>query len=130
MFLALVSCTNEPPGLSGNRERWEQAGVDDYRWSVSAQCFGACGSVVVTVRNHEPVKVKYWPPRGDAEEFLYPPLTVDRLFTDLAERSADVDEVRPAYNPALGYPMEVLFDYEEQAIDDELTYVVEFLRPR
>lgn len=51
--------------------------------------------------------------------------TVEKLFDAIQDAiKRDADEVTVTYDPALGYPSNISIDFEEMAIDDEITFVV------
>jgi hypothetical protein len=131
-ILLFGACTS---GTSESRHKWEAAEVNDYRWKVSSRCFGPCGTIVATVVDGEPVSWRYLASTGgprldltdeDLDDWSFPSLTVEGLFDEIDETESEAIEVE--FDEALGYPIHIFFDYVVDAIDDEVTYSVEFLR--
>ena len=102
-------------------QRWLDAGIADYRFSVQAQCF--CPQVdpaVVTVRDGAVVSVE---PSGS---FVWPEVmvAVPDLFVSIDDARDKYDEVDVTYDEQLGYPRRIFEDRIGNAIDDEVTFVV------
>lgn len=134
---SLVACGNSPPpgaGPSGSSsepplqdqdaaayQRWVESGIDDYRFSVTAQCFCVEQEpLVVTVRDGQVVSVtpesaRYW------REVAVP---VPDQFAAIAEARDQYATVEVTYDAELGYPRRIAEDRIANATDDEVTFFV------
>lgn len=119
--------------LEDNRELWENRGFASYDLTVRQLCF--CGFVepvrvmvrngvrtgVIVVSSGDPVTAPF------ADHFPDVPGLFD-IVEDAIERDAHELEVR--YDPTLGVPVHIEIDYEENTIDEEVTWDVLSLVPR
>ncbi|HEY0016984.1 MAG TPA: DUF6174 domain-containing protein [Longimicrobium sp.] len=91
---------------SAQRQRWNQQGMDDYRFVLTRECF--ClgrGPVQVTVRDGRVAAVRN--PQTGAEvpeQEAVGALTIDALFDRIAEAQANGEHTVIEYHPTLGYP--------------------------
>ena len=133
-LLALTACgdgflssTRFVASLQAARARWASSGIDDYELTVRRLCF--CGFV-------EPVRVKVingvivsrtdlstGEPVPEIYASSYP--DVPGLFAIVEQASIDADEFEADFDPSYGYPTEISIDWIENAVDDEVAYVVE-----
>lgn len=111
--------------LEDNRARWAARGFESYDLTVQRLCF--CGSVEpvrVEVRNGQPVSVVV---AGTGEPVLMPASfpTVPGLF-DIVEDAIERDahELHVEYDPDRGVPVRIEIDYNENTVDEEVTWVV------
>ncbi len=132
--VALTGCADEPSTsvAQGPRGTWQDAGIDAYTITIERMCFCPdVGPYVVTVEGGEPVSVtrdgKAVP--LDDEMLASWPLTVEDLFAEIDDAEATADEVVVEHDETLGYPTRIAIDRIEDAIDDEMTYVVRGLDP-
>jgi len=130
VLAAVVGCN--PFGLDGigdledARERWRNAGVSSYAYTLTRGCFcppQRTGPVRISVSAGQVVERVYSDGTAvDPNQDLWP--TMDGLF-DHAERALrDAHEVTIRYDPQLGYPSEISVDWIRDAIDDEETLTV------
>ncbi|MEM6327145.1 MAG: DUF6174 domain-containing protein [Bacteroidota bacterium] len=125
--LALSGCSfldDTPDDFENARSLWSDRDVETYTMTLSRACF--ClpeslgpfevrvenGAIVSAMRDGQPV------PASDV-------LTVDALF-DLLEDAYDegAHSVRAEYDAALGFPLSVSIDYDEDIADEEIGYTV------
>jgi hypothetical protein len=130
----LAACS---PGASsefeGNLEKWRDAGITRYRYSLSVGCFCAFRDrmpLTAEVRQGEVVSLVYadgtaLSPADADYEFLSRYAPMEGLFAVLeAGLSGEADEVTVTYDPAYGFPRTIHLDVIEEAIDDELSLEV------
>jgi hypothetical protein len=119
--------------LAAARQRWAAHGLEDYRFTYLRGCF--CppqyrGPFDVTVRAGEVVDVTYEGEGEPADRALAEYQTVDGLFDLIAEAyDRDAATVSVTYDAATGRPAEVYIDYDEQVVDEEVSFTVEAVRP-
>lgn len=107
------------------RDRWDRAGIDDYRMVVDVRCFCPfSGPVTVDVADGELRSVD----TTDDQNYQGTALTVDAIFEEIAAAQTDGD-VDVAYDPDLGYPITADLDPILNAIDDEISYRILTLDP-
>lgn len=116
-------------GLAEARRLWASEEPADYRIDVRRLCF--CGfdvtrAVRVTVHNGAVVSRRYvddgMPASGAPD--LFPDVAgLFEIVEDAIQRDAHRLDVR--YDPALGFPLSIVIDYIEQAVDEELTLQVD-----
>lgn len=116
--------------LDTNRQLWESAAVESYRYSFTRHCFcGFVGTFTVTVTDGVVTAAVSEQDGESVPEAALPELsTIEGLF-DEAQRGIDVKAhgFEAEYHPELGYPTLVDLDPIENAIDDEVTYRAESL---
>jgi len=127
LSLALSSCSPQAGSeLARNRERWQAAGIDHYRFELSVLCFcpfspqmplriEVIGGQVVslTYNDGNPVPESEW-----ATFSAY--TTIDALFAYTEQAVRKADEIRITYDPSYGFPSQVQIDFVKNAVDDEL----------
>jgi hypothetical protein len=129
----LAGCAGEPSTsvAQGPRGTWAGAGIDDYTITIERMCFCPdVGPYEVAVEDGEAVSVSKdgeEVPLDDASLATWP-LTVDDLFAEIDEAERTADEVTVVYDATLGYPTRISIDRIEDAIDDEMSFVVRDLR--
>lgn len=129
----LASCADEPSTsvAQGPRATWADAGIDAYTITIERMCFCPdVGPYEVTVEDGEAVSVTKDGddvPLDDASLATWP-LTVEDLFAEGDEAERTADEVTIVYDETLGYPTKIFIDRIENAIDDEMSYVVRDLQ--
>lgn len=136
IFLAVVltACsavqTNE---FSRNRDKWQQAGITSYRYTLLMSCFCVFMEkmpLTIEVRNGETVSITYTdgtPVASDDPNFEHFAryATIDLIFADLETNlNGGADEVIVSYDAAYGYPAQIDIDYIKDAIDDELSLTI------
>lgn len=130
--LTLAACADEPSSsvAQGPRGMWQEAGIVDYTLTIERVCFCPdIGPYVVAVQGGEVVSATREGEEVplDDEMLATWPLTVEDLFAEVDEAERTADEVAVEYDEALGYPSRIDIDRIENAIDDEMTYVVRSL---
>ena len=124
----------ERDALNDARRLWLAADVGHYRITVQRLCFCAFDVTrerIVEVEEGEVVSVRY----ADTGELEHPDLVdlfpgVDGLFDIVAEAlDQDAHSIVVEYDEQLGYPVEIVIDYLQFAIDEELTMRAKDLVP-
>ena len=115
----------EAESLDEARERWADAGIEDYTWRFTRNCFCPALSAEVRVADGEAVHVtRMTDPRwsGEAEDLEF--TTMEELF-DLIEREIDAGEVVTAtYDPRTGRVRHFDAAGRSDTVDDERGYEV------
>ena len=116
--------------LNRNRRLWQSHSVEDYRYVGRRLCYcgqEATGPVRVEVVDGEVVSLTY---EEDGEPVvatfagLWPGFEgVFDIVQDAIDR--DAAEIVVEYHAEYGYPTSIGIDYMENAVDEELGYVVE-----
>lgn len=130
LSLGLLGCGNGTSPISqrleleANRAKWQRAGLVSYTYTLQQLCFCAYTQPVRLYVVND-VVVRALASSGDSavSPQFFP--SVDRLFAfvdDAIARRAAV--LRVTYDPALGYPVEIVYDGAVNAADDEVTYHV------
>lgn len=125
----LAGCADEPPTsvAQGPRATWADAGIDTYTITIERMCFCPdVGPYEVSVEDGEAVSVTK---DGedvplDDESLATWPLTVEDLFAEVDDAERTADDVTVSYDATLGFPRKIFIDHIENAIDDEMSYVV------
>lgn len=117
--------------LGANRERWEAAGVEDYRYVVRQLCACDPESYLVEVRGGEAVAVT--PVGGERERRTWRVDSLDNfreLFDRVqAEMESRPDGLKAAYDPEWGYPVYLYVDPRRDVAGDERGFGVERFEP-
>jgi hypothetical protein len=115
--------------LERGETRWDRFGLESYVYAVERICFcpvEAIGPVRVRVESGAAVQRTYvatGDPVPESWAELFP--TVEGLFGVLRDAyGRDAHEVHVTYDPARGYPTDMMIDYEEQVADEELGFRV------
>ncbi len=133
LTVALAGCSLANGDLRENRARWQEVGVDSYRYVLRVGCFcppEITDPVVVEVRDGVVASVTSqatglaveWPESFVAYD------TVEELF-DVVGNALDrgADELSVAYHDEYGVPVSIEIDYSERVADDEMgLYVDDF----
>jgi hypothetical protein len=123
----VVGSEGSMTAASEARDRWEQAGIDDYSFDLDVVCFCTIGGRFhVVVEDGVPVSVTQQGDAIDPGQYDFIEFTVDGLF-ELAETwggGLEPDQMVAAFDPELGYPMDLRIDAISEAVDDEVTVVV------
>ena len=133
-LLALVACGDGLPvstrfvlTLRAARARWERSGIDSYEITVRRVCYCAfVDPVRIKVENGvvvsrtvastgEPLPARY----AD----LYP--DVPGLFAIVEQAATDADDLDTTFDATYGFPAAIDIDWEENAVDDEVSYRTE-----
>jgi hypothetical protein len=118
--------TDQGQALALSRDRWNDSGIANYRFTIARLCECApetVGPVVVEVRGGEVSDRKY--ASGVTVDPQYADLftNVPGLF-DLIDEAIRRDAAGLAvrYNAAYGYPESIQIDWVAGAVDDEVSY--------
>ncbi len=130
LALVLSACSfGSKSEFDANRQKWQDAQVNHYRYSLSVICF--CPGtdkmpLTVEVQDGNVVSMTYAdgtpvgaedPQFGFYSQFA----TIDGIFSELkADLGGAADEVTVTYDSTYGFPADVNIDRIKQAIDDEL----------
>jgi len=123
-----VTCADdeETVALGEARARWEAAGVDSYDFTIRYTTEFLYGTYWIAVRDGVAVSAEREPPiEGvgflDVAEL---PKTFDAVF-DHVEREMAAPVFTVDFDDELGYPTHLFADRIEEAVDDELRFVIE-----
>ena len=139
LVLTLVACSSGGGSeLSRNQQKWQDADITHYRFTLNIGCFCAFRSqmpATVEVQNGEVVSII----GADGEaistidpinEYVLSYATIDRIFAELDSDSVrEADKLTVTYEPTYGFPSEIYIDFIERAIDDELSITVSAFEP-
>jgi hypothetical protein len=137
LILAACSAAGETE-LSRNQSKWQDAGVDHYRFQLGVGCFCPVGDIMpmtVEVQDGEIVSIvdvngMAFTSTDPMSEFILKYATIDRIFSELGSDSVqEADKLTVTYDPTYGYPADVVIDFIELAIDDELYLSVSGFEP-
>jgi hypothetical protein len=135
LIVAVAACTAVVgTDFSRNRNRWQQAGIQNYSYSLRVVCF--CPFVEqmplhIEVRNGETVSMTYADgtpvETSDPNYDLFSKYaTIDKIFADLeANLNGGADVVKASYDLVNGYPTQIDYDFVKEAIDDELYLTID-----
>jgi Family of unknown function (DUF6174) len=132
LLAALLSCSGVG-NLKSNRERWNAAGITNYRMKLHVEKTGHAGpmgNVVIEVKDGNVVSMD----RGQGDwyggdiEKCAAFNTVPKMF-DFIEQAASrkPDRINVSYDSTLGYPTRLGLDYDTRGMDDELMWEVKSL---
>ena len=124
------ACSSSPleselDDLDDARARWEARAIDDYRFQLAytCECLGY-GPIAIEVRDGVIVSAEWAGLEGPGTQGELRAMTVEQMF-DRIRASLDEDPhwMRSHY-AGDGYPLDVLFDFSEETVDDEWGFVV------
>ncbi len=144
--LYFSSCDSIVDGRKGddfreNQNLWQEQAIENYSFEFTKLCY--CGGlfnpatiVVKADTIHAVLDPKTGDPLRDPQtgELVLPNYpnsfqTIDELFDVIENARSKADELNVKYNEELGYPENIQIDYMKEAIDDEISYVVDNFRP-
>ena len=140
--LAVAACSSgaqasgEQTELERNQEKWRDANISHYQFNVHISCFCAFVQdmpLVIEVMDGEVVSMEYQ--SGKAVEDMNRELfdrfaTIDRIFAEIeTDLAGAADKVTVTYDSTYGFPVDIVIDYVEEAIDDELYLTVSGFEP-
>lgn len=122
--------------FKANRNLWQQQDIESYTFDFSKICF--CGGLfnpativveadtVHAVLDPESGKPLRDPQTQELVLTKYPEsfLTIDELFEVIENANEKADKLKVEYNRKSGYPVHIEIDYIKEAIDDEVTYMI------
>jgi len=139
LVLTLAACsTGGGTELSRNQSKWQDAGIDHYRFDLSVGRFCLFRSqmpVSVEVKDGEVVSMvdvngEAFPLDDPMSDLVLKHATIDRLFSELGSDTVqNADHLTMSFDPTYGFPTEVAIDYIELAADDELYLSVSAFEP-
>jgi hypothetical protein len=109
------------------RDRWNQAGIDDYSFDLDVVCFCTIGGRFhVVVEDGVPASVTQQGDAIDPGQHDFIDFTVEGLFELAATWGGGLepDRIVAAFDRELGYPIDLRIDSISEAVDDEVTVVV------
>lgn len=134
-LVATLSACSDPSGtdadaearLERNRQRWNAAGIDDYRMRVRLQGAWFGGTAVIEVRDGVPVSITPDDETGPEPFRSYD--TVEKMFAVVA-RAIEQEAYRldVEYERDRGIPTNVYVDLHRDWVDEEHGFVVEDFR--
>jgi hypothetical protein len=124
---------DEESALRAARLRWQRQRPEAYSYVLERLCFcgrEAVGPVRIEVRGDSVLSRTYTAsgePVGLPFRQYFDPM--EAVFDAVAQAlERDADSLAARYDPARGYPVSVVIDYIENAVDDELTVRVSEFR--
>jgi hypothetical protein len=118
--------------LETNKKRWNELGYTDYEFDLTRHCFcGFFGTHQVRVQADTIVSVFSEETGENLEASYFADLeTIDALFRTIDQAlTQEADKLSVTYHPTLGYPTEIDIDYFFNAVDDEVIYGADNLKP-
>ena len=133
-LLALAACGDGLPvstgfvlSLRAAQERWQSSAIDSYELTVRRICYClSVDAVRVTVENGVVVSRTFaatGAPVPSTYADLYP--DVPGLFAIVEEAARSADDVDTRFDATYGFPAEISIDWDEVAVDDEISYRTE-----
>ena len=119
--------------LDANLQKWQTQNISHYRMKVNIGCFCPFFDrmpVTVEVRDGQVISVtdsQGQPVAADdpIRSFGSEPLmTIEGVFAYAREALQTADKTDITYDPALGYPVNLIIDRIELAIDDEMSVLI------
>ncbi|HEY5731914.1 MAG TPA: DUF6174 domain-containing protein, partial [Anaerolineales bacterium] len=116
----------------------QDAGITHYRFELGVGCFCPFRSqmpMTVEVQNGEIVSMvdangELFVVDDPMSEFILKYATIDRIFSELgSDPVREADKLTVTYDPTYGFPADVVIDFIELAIDDELYLSVSAFEP-
>jgi len=119
--------------LDSNLQKWQAQSISHYRMKVNIGCFcpffdrmpvtvEVQGGEVLSVTDSQGQPVAADDPiRSFGNERL---MTVDGAFDYAREAIQKADKTEVTYDPSLGYPVQLVIDRIELAIDDEMSVLI------
>ncbi|MEP7135486.1 MAG: DUF6174 domain-containing protein [Chloroflexota bacterium] len=126
----LAACSLGGSELSRNQQKWNDANITHYRFSLNIGCFCVFRSempLTVEVLNGEVVSLtgadgKLIDATNANYAYYSTYATIDRLFTEIESDSVrKADEVTVTYDATYGFPSTINIDFIKAAADDELS---------
>lgn len=120
--------------LDRNSQKWQAAGITDYRFTLALLCFCQFyGQVQVEVHGDLVAMTledgKLLMPGTPGYEAHSPYSTIERAFDAVRTALGKADHVDIVYDPTLGYPTTIRVDYVQRAVDDELSIEISAFTP-
>ena len=131
---ACGDATGPEDELVANRGKWLSHYIADYTYEYERWCFcrPSPGPIRLTVHDDSVIAAVVIATNDtltDAEIAQAGFKTVDELFPVILDATASgADDLDVEYDPVLGYPRLIAIDYDEQTVDEEITYLASNLR--
>lgn len=127
--LALAACSmGNPSELARNQQKWQDANVSHYRFSLFVGCFCVFSQDMplnIEVQDGQVVSMEYQSGNAIDEgsrDLFRRYETIDQIFAELEkDLNGEADEITVAYDSTYGYPAQVSIDFIKDAVDDEVT---------
>ncbi len=130
-FIALVlaACSMGKSEIQRNRQKWQDAGISHYRYSLYVGCFCTTSEpVIVEVQDGNVVSMEYQSGKEldtSSRDLFEKYATIDRIFSELETNiNGKADEFSTTYDQAYGFPTKIDVDFIKKALDDELALTV------
>ncbi|MBV6396537.1 MAG: hypothetical protein HFACDABA_02135 [Anaerolineales bacterium] len=132
LIAALVlSACGEKSALAEHRDQWKAQNINHYRFELTISCF--CPFFEVNPVTVEVLDGKIVSMSGADGKALSDPFrstfeeagTVEALFDLAGEYFKSADKIEVTYDAEYGFPVSIVVDQIELAMDDEITYRVE-----
>lgn len=129
--------------LRQHEQIWSERNISNYRYNLTIACFCSLAGFTpaTVVVQADTVHAVLNPETGDpirhpgtdaplSDDLLAEIPTIDGLF-DVIYRAIEneADELTVEYHASFGFPRTIDIDYIEEAVDDEIGYRAEALRP-
>lgn len=127
-----LSACGEKSELDKNRAKWDSAGVSHYRFELTISCFCPFMDIIpvsVEVKDGQIISLKDVNGQPLSENFrdtFEQAATVEGLFAIAGENLSNADQVEVTYDAQYGVPTSIVADRIRLAVDDEISYYVEF----
>jgi hypothetical protein len=117
---------NVTPEFNAAQQRWTAANIQNYQLTLTTQCFCVGNPAVITVKNG---KIDSAFDRRTGTSLTSMQIaslqTVNDLFaTARSAYTSGAYSVQATYDTTYGYPTKLSIDWNKQAADDEVTYLV------
>ena len=133
LVFMLAACSAGGSEFSRNLEKWNDANITHYRFSINISCFCAFRDqmpLTVEVRDGQIVHMATVDgtlvlDTDQNYEFYAPHATIDLLFAELDAAFNDgADSVTVTYDATYGFPTEIGIDYSQEIADEEMYYSI------
>ena len=110
-------------------ERWRASGIDSYELTVRRICYCLSAEPVQVRVENGVVVSRTFASTGDPVPSTYASLYPDvpGLFAIVEEAAREADDLDTTFDATYGFPVEISIDWDEIAVDDEITYRTESL---
>ncbi len=132
LVIVLTACSAGPVSdLERNRQTWQDAKITHYSFDLFVGCFCVFRNkmpLTVEVQNGEVVSMTYpdgtlVPADDPSMETFAKYATIERLFSQL--EADEAEETTVNYDETRGFPSEIRFDFIKDAMDDEISILIE-----
>ena len=133
LIFMLAACSAGGSELSRNQQKWQDANITHYRFSINISCFCAFRDqmpLTVEVRDGQIVHMATVDgtlvlDTDQNYEFYAPHATIDLLFAELDAAVNDgADSITVTYDATYGFPTEIAIDYSQEIADEEMYYSI------